>query len=197
MEAPWLSLGSRRNSNSRKFVDASFVPFCELDFPFCDLAFQVGWGLVSHQPCFGVRTAGTRHRGRNKKDSLAQSHLSDTKLSHTSHFDRGLRRSQPGFVVPNNSICVSRHRTRRSRIQPLRIVRYPSSHQHGASALTWLVAKPFAGQRNCRRRLPTGMAARTKSNQKQSAKMQTVAYQYSLARNTFSKLLAIPFQQSS
>ncbi len=38
-------------------VEASFVLFCDLALLFCDLAFQVGRGLVPHQPCFGVLTA--------------------------------------------------------------------------------------------------------------------------------------------
>ncbi len=51
-----------------KCVDASFVPFCDLAFQFgpavlsagAGLVIQVGRGLVPHQPCFGVLTAGTR-----------------------------------------------------------------------------------------------------------------------------------------
>ncbi len=43
-----------------KCVDASFVPFC-------DLAFQVGRGLVPHQPCFGVLTAVTRKSTRSPR----------------------------------------------------------------------------------------------------------------------------------
>ncbi len=50
-----------------KCVDASFVPCCELAFPFCELAFQVGRGLVPHQPCFGVLTVGTRDLTRSPR----------------------------------------------------------------------------------------------------------------------------------
>ena len=52
-ESAWAA---RQIAVYEKCVDASFVPFC-------DLAFQVGRGLVRlipHQPCFGVLTAGTR-----------------------------------------------------------------------------------------------------------------------------------------
>jgi len=43
-----------------KCVEASFLPFC-------DLALQVGRGLVPHQPCFGVLTAGTRESTRSPR----------------------------------------------------------------------------------------------------------------------------------
>ncbi len=48
----------RQIAVGEKCVDASFVPLC-------DQAFQVGRGLVPHQPCFGVLTASTRESTRS------------------------------------------------------------------------------------------------------------------------------------